>query len=76
MNLRPALRAARSHILSLSGVSMEIDSRKMYTLDDYRNALADTTASGPAARFNLHAFFDGRRNFLMNHSEVKKTESR
>jgi hypothetical protein len=57
---------------AFSGVSMEIDSRKLYTLDDYRNALADTTAPRPAARFNLRAFFDGRQSYLMNHAEVKK----
>lgn len=52
-----------------------IDTRKLYALDDYRNALADAITPGTAARFNLRAFFDGRHSYLMNHSEVKKAGS-
>jgi hypothetical protein len=49
---------------------VELDTRKLSSLADFRNATADTPVAG--SRMGLRAFADGRRTFLLNHAEIKK----
>jgi hypothetical protein len=50
---------------------VEIDTRKLYSLEEFKNSL---DADG-GSRHNLRTFAEQRRNYLLNHAEVKKTTS-
>src|SRR5262249_58470480 len=57
---------------------VEIDTRKLYSIADFRTSLADKVpagAAGPGGRgamLNLHNFFVQRRAYLLNYKEAKK----
>ncbi len=48
---------------------VEIDTRKLTSLADFR---ASTSDDATGSRSSLRAFADGRRTFLLNHPEIKK----
>jgi hypothetical protein len=54
---------------------VELDTRKLSSTGDFKSALADIVEGGPRSRFNLRAFADGRRTYLLNHVEIKKVVS-
>jgi spore coat protein CotH len=66
-NLGPIVEGYRKLIEK----EVELDTRKLTTLAEFRNATA-SSADGPASRFSLRAFADGRRAYLLNHAEIKK----
>ncbi len=51
---------------------VELDTRKLSGLEEFRRSTADTAPDGFAARSSLRAFADARRSYLLNHPEVKK----
>jgi hypothetical protein len=51
---------------------VELDTRKLTSFTDFKNATSDAMVEGPGSRANLRAFADQRREFLLNHPEVKK----
>ncbi|HMF17370.1 MAG TPA: CotH kinase family protein, partial [Gemmataceae bacterium] len=51
---------------------VEIDTHKLYSLAEFQAAHATEPAAGRGAHFNLRAFADQRRAFLLNHSDIKK----
>lgn len=62
--LKPVIDGYRA----LIDKEVELDTRKLYSLAEYRESHADESTS----RYNLRAFADGRRNYLLNHAEIKK----
>jgi hypothetical protein len=62
--LKPVLDGYRTLIEK----DVELDTRKLYTLAEFRAAHAET----PEGRYNLRAFADGRRNYLLNYPGIKK----
>ncbi|MCC6420609.1 MAG: CotH kinase family protein [Gemmataceae bacterium] len=54
---------------------VERDTRKLYALTEFVAALADTPAAdGRASRYNLRAFADGRRAYLLQHQAIRALE--
>lgn len=51
---------------------VEIDTRKLNSLAEFKSSTTDAPAEGPGSRFSLRAFADGRRNYLLNNADVKK----
>ncbi|MBI1832893.1 MAG: CotH kinase family protein [Planctomycetes bacterium] len=66
--LKPVIDGYRSLIEK----EVELDTRKLYSLTEFREAHAEDGAS----RNNLRAFADGRRSYLLNHPEIKKLSER
>jgi hypothetical protein len=66
--LRPVVEQYRALIEK----EIELDTRKLSSLAEFRSAVADEAPTGGAARFNLRAFADGRRGYLLNYVETKK----
>ena len=54
---------------------VELDTRKLYSLADFKASLADVP-EGSGSRYNLRAFAEGRRTYLLNHPEIKKTDDK
>lgn len=63
-NMKPLVDRHRA----LIEAEVELDTRKLSSLGEFKNAMSDT----PGPRGNLRAFADGRRQYLLNHPEVKK----
>ena len=51
---------------------VELDTRKLSSLAEFKSSMSETSTGGPGTRFNLRAFADGRRSYLLNHPEIKK----
>jgi hypothetical protein len=67
-NLGPMVEQYRSLIEK----ELEIDTRKLSTIAEFRSALAGAPAEDSAAsRFNLKAFANGRRSYVLNYPEIK-----
>jgi hypothetical protein len=66
-NLKPKIDGLRTLIEK----EVELDTRKLYSLAEFKSAMADDAS--PGSRFNLRAFADGRRTYLVNHAEIKKS---
>ena len=58
---------------------VEKDTHKLYSLDAFRNGLTtdveEQGARGPRQSMSLKSFVEKRREFLLNHVEVKRTGS-
>ncbi len=54
---------------------VEMDTRKPMPLADFQAALSDNAPTGPGSRYNLRAFMDGRRSYLLNHPAIKGLEA-
>jgi spore coat protein CotH len=59
---------------------VELDTKKLSSLEAFRRATADTAATdqpgrGRGPRASLRTFADARRQFLLNHAEIKKAVS-
>lgn len=50
---------------------VELDTRKLCTMADFKAAHADTPVSA-GSRYNLRAFAEERRNYLLAHPDIKK----
>jgi hypothetical protein len=67
--LRPVVAQYRALIEK----EVEIDTRKLYTLAEFKSSLTDVAPTpGQGSRFNLRAFFEGRRNYLLNYPAIKE----
>ncbi len=56
---------------------VEQDTRKLYTLENFRSALADEPPkAGGRLNFNLRAFVEGRRNYLLNYPAIRQLGER
>ena len=54
---------------------VEIDTRKLYSLDEFKSAVADATppaAPGRGKNVSLRAFADGRRNYLLAYPAIRE----
>jgi hypothetical protein len=52
---------------------VELDTRKLSSLAEFRNSTTDAPpAEGAGSRYSIRAFADGRRSYLLNHVEIKK----
>ena len=63
---------------SLVEKEVEADTRKLGSLEDFQRITADaadTASQGRRGQWNLHAFADARRSFLLEHAEIKKATS-
>ncbi len=65
-NLKPVVDQYRALIEK----EIELDTRKLSSLADFKAALSDPPEGN--SRENLRAFADGRRSYLLNHPEIKK----
>jgi Ca2+-binding EF-hand superfamily protein len=63
--LKPVLDGFRTLIEK----EVELDTRKLYSLAEFKAAHADTPDTG--SRYNLRAFADGRRRHLLDHPDIK-----
>ncbi|MCI0465132.1 MAG: CotH kinase family protein [Gemmataceae bacterium] len=66
--LRPVVAQYRKLIEK----EVELDTRKLYSLAEFRSALADEAPGGPGSRFSLRAFAEGRRNYLLNYPAIRE----
>jgi Ca2+-binding EF-hand superfamily protein len=69
--LRPVVEQYRALIEK----EVEIDTRKLYSLADFKNALADKATAAPGGRgvnYNLRSFAEQRRNYLLNHPAIRQ----
>jgi len=64
-NLGPIVERYRSLIEK----EVELDTRKLTSLTEFKNA---TASNAEPSRYSLRAFADGRRAYLLNHAEIKK----
>lgn len=78
--LRPVVRKFHEQI----AIPLELDTRKLSTLEAFEQAIAEEAApvdGGPALnrgrrpRLSLKAFFEGRREFLLSHPQVNGTKT-
>jgi len=51
---------------------VELDTRKLYSLAEFKSALADVAPAAGGSRFNLRAFAEGRRNYLLNYPAIRE----
>ena len=52
---------------------VKADTRKLDSFETFQRATADTAPEGPRGReMSLRQFMDQRREYLINHAEVKK----
>jgi hypothetical protein len=72
--LRPVVAQYRALIEK----EVEIDTRKLYSLAEFKNALADSAPGkgAPASRFSLRAFADQRRQYLLNYPAIRELSRR
>jgi Ca2+-binding EF-hand superfamily protein len=69
--LGPVVRQYRALIEK----EVEIDTRKLYTLAEFQSAVADKAPAAPGGReghYNLRAFAEGRRAYLLNHPAIRQ----
>ena len=59
---------------------VEVDTRKIDSLTSFQRAVADTVSAEPdrgrRPGMSLKAFADQRRDFLLNHPEIKKAAAK
>jgi spore coat protein CotH len=69
----PKLKPLVDQYRALIEREVELDTRKLYSLAEFKASVADVPpAEGRGSRYNLRAFAEGRRAYLLNHPEIRK----